>query len=87
MIDLHDLYVAEALQFVKDEVQNARSRGKEVVHFITGECFVKPMGCARHSRTNLGKGLHSDGGKAKIRPALEGHFTKYVRCFVTDSIN
>lgn len=79
MIDLHDLHVAEAVQFAKDEVQNARSRSKDVVHFITGEPFVKPMVCAHHCPTNSGKGLHSDGGKAKIRPALEEHFTKYVR--------
>lgn len=87
MIDLHDLHVPEAIRFAQDEVQNTRLRGKDVVHFITGESFVKPVGCAHHSRTNLGKGLHSDGGKAKIRPALEDYFTKYVRCFVTDSID
>ena len=79
MIDLHDLHVPEAVQFARDEVQNARSRGNEVVRFITGESFVKSMGCVHHSLTDLGKGLHSDGGKAKIRPALEEHFTKYVR--------
>ncbi|KAI9463660.1 hypothetical protein BJY52DRAFT_1252955, partial [Lactarius psammicola] len=57
-IDLHGLYVAEAVQLAKDQVQAARSRGDEVVRFI------------------VGKGLHADGGKAKIRPALEDLFTK-----------
>lgn len=87
MVDLHGLYVAEAVQFAKYEVQNARSRGDKVVRFIVGESFVKPVGCVHHSRTDLGKGLHSDDGKAKIRPALEDHFTKYLRCIVSDSID
>ncbi|KAH9083555.1 hypothetical protein EDB83DRAFT_2329929, partial [Lactarius deliciosus] len=51
-IDLHGLHVNEALQFAEDQLQTARSRGDEVVHFI------------------VGKGLHSDAGEAKIRPAL-----------------
>jgi len=57
-IDLHGLYVAEAVQFARDQVQTARLRGDEVVRFI------------------VGKGLHSDAGEAKIRPALEDYFTK-----------
>jgi len=58
MIDLHGLYVAEAVRLAKDQVQTARSRGDDVVRFI------------------VGKGSHSDDGEAKIRPALEGFFTK-----------
>ncbi|KAH9002119.1 hypothetical protein EDB86DRAFT_369197 [Lactarius hatsudake] len=57
-VDLHGLYVAEAVQFAKDHVEIARSRGDEAVRFI------------------VGKGLHSDAGGAKIRPALEDLFTK-----------
>ncbi|KAH8990467.1 hypothetical protein EDB92DRAFT_1798923, partial [Lactarius akahatsu] len=57
-VDLHGLYVAEAVQFAKDHVETARSRGDEAVRFI------------------VGKGLHSDAGEAKIRPALEDLFTK-----------
>ncbi|KAH9176285.1 hypothetical protein EDB89DRAFT_2240568 [Lactarius sanguifluus] len=57
-IDLHGLYVAEAVQFAKDQVETARSRGDEAVRYI------------------VGKGLHSDAGGAKIRPALEDLFTK-----------
>ncbi|KAH9002136.1 hypothetical protein EDB86DRAFT_2800984, partial [Lactarius hatsudake] len=68
-IDLHGLYVAEAIQVAEDQVQTARWRGDEVVHFI------------------VGKGLHSDAGEAKIRPALEKLFTKCVRCIVPDPTN
>ncbi|KAH9083550.1 hypothetical protein EDB83DRAFT_2669553 [Lactarius deliciosus] len=57
-IDLHGLYVAEAIQVAKDQLQTARLRGDEVVRFI------------------VGKGLHSDAGGAKIRPALEDLVTK-----------
>jgi len=57
-IDLHGLYVAEAKQFAKDQIQAAILRGDDVVRFI------------------VGKGLHSDAGLAKIRPALEVLFTK-----------
>jgi DNA-nicking Smr family endonuclease len=57
-IDLHGLYVAEAIQFAKDQVRAAKSRSDEAVRFI------------------VGKGLHAEDGVAKIRPALEAHFTK-----------
>ncbi|KAH9019014.1 hypothetical protein EDB85DRAFT_2121407 [Lactarius pseudohatsudake] len=57
-IDLHGLYVAEAIQVAKDQLQTARLRGDETVRFI------------------VGKGLHSDAGEAKIRPALEDLVTK-----------
>ncbi|KAI9463665.1 hypothetical protein BJY52DRAFT_1252969 [Lactarius psammicola] len=68
-IDLHGLHVAEAVQFAKDHVQTARSRGDEVVRFI------------------VGKGLHSDDGEAKIRPALEAHFTERGLVHSLDSKN
>ncbi len=81
MIDLHGLYVAEAIQVAKDQLQTARSRGDEVVRFIVGEFFdnLCLWDVVHNSRTRLGKGLHSDAGEAKIRPALEKLFTKYVR--------
>ncbi|KAH9038730.1 hypothetical protein EDB85DRAFT_1931771 [Lactarius pseudohatsudake] len=58
MIDLHGLHVPEAVQFARDQVESARSRGDEPVRFI------------------VGRGVHSNAGEAKIRPALEGHFKK-----------
>ncbi|KAI9463662.1 hypothetical protein BJY52DRAFT_1115514 [Lactarius psammicola] len=58
MIDLHGLYVAEAVGFTNELLQSAGSRGDEVVRLI------------------VGKGLHSDAGGAKIRPALENLCTE-----------
>ncbi|KAI0256080.1 hypothetical protein BJV78DRAFT_1117977 [Lactifluus subvellereus] len=52
-IDLHGLYVEEAIQYAKQELQSASLRDDEVVRFI------------------VGKGLHAQDGRAKIRPALE----------------
>ena len=42
MIDLHDLHVAEAVGFAKEELKSAKSRGDKVVRFIVGESFDKP---------------------------------------------
>ncbi|KAH9083559.1 hypothetical protein EDB83DRAFT_2212617 [Lactarius deliciosus] len=52
-IDLHGLFVAEAVGFVNQLLQYGESRGDQVM------CFI------------VGKGLHSDAGRARIRPALE----------------
>ncbi|KAF8274566.1 hypothetical protein EI94DRAFT_1713738, partial [Lactarius quietus] len=42
MIDLHGLYVPEAVKFAKEELQSAKSRGDEVLRFIVGKSFDKP---------------------------------------------
>jgi hypothetical protein len=60
------------VQFAKDQA------------FIVGESSDKPCRMCADSWivSDLGKGLHSDAGEAKIRSALEDHFTKYVRWIV-----
>ncbi|KAI9442248.1 hypothetical protein H4582DRAFT_1927321 [Lactarius indigo] len=50
-IDLHGLHVDEALQFARDQLQTARSRGDEIVRFIVGGSFDYSAGCAHNSRT------------------------------------
>lgn len=52
-IDLHGLFVAEAVGFANQLLQYGESRGEQVM------CFI------------VGKGKHSDAGRARIRPALE----------------
>ncbi|KIJ67832.1 hypothetical protein HYDPIDRAFT_83040, partial [Hydnomerulius pinastri MD-312] len=52
-IDLHGLYVKEAISYSDKSIQDARQRGDPEIHFI------------------VGKGLHSEGHVAKIKPALE----------------
>ncbi|KAH9061248.1 hypothetical protein EDB87DRAFT_405529 [Lactarius vividus] len=58
MVDLHRLYVAEAVRFAKEQLRSAKLKRDDVVYFI------------------VGKGLHSDAGGAKIRPALENLCTE-----------
>jgi len=52
-IDLHRLYVKEALAYTDQAIQQAKQRGDSEVRLI------------------VGKGLHSAGGAAKIKPAIE----------------
>ncbi|KAH9040798.1 hypothetical protein EDB85DRAFT_1886864 [Lactarius pseudohatsudake] len=46
-IDLHGLYVAEAIQVAEDQVEIARWRGDEVVHFIVGKGLHSGTGEAK----------------------------------------
>ncbi|KIM69734.1 hypothetical protein SCLCIDRAFT_103289, partial [Scleroderma citrinum Foug A] len=52
-VDLHGLYVKEAIAFSEEAIVKAQNRGDAEVQFI------------------VGKGLHSDGHVAKVKPALE----------------
>ncbi|KAH7916510.1 DUF1771-domain-containing protein [Hygrophoropsis aurantiaca] len=52
-IDLHGLYVKEAIAYSDKAIKEARQRGDAKIRLI------------------VGKGLHSDGHVAKIKPALE----------------
>ncbi|KAF8919967.1 hypothetical protein CPB85DRAFT_1276204 [Mucidula mucida] len=52
-IDLHGLYVKEAIAHTDAAIEEAKRRGATEIRLI------------------VGKGLHSNGGAAKIRPAIE----------------
>ncbi|KAJ7262267.1 hypothetical protein B0H12DRAFT_1105043 [Mycena haematopus] len=52
-IDLHGLYVKEAIDHTDKAIQEAKNRGDSELHLI------------------VGKGLHSQGHVAKIKPAIE----------------
>jgi len=73
-LDLHGLYVKEAIYFTDLGIQEARRRGDAKVHLIVG---MKPLSIflAIASRimglTAPGKGLHSPHGAAKLKPAIE----------------
>ncbi|GJE95850.1 DUF1771 and SMR domain-containing protein [Phanerochaete sordida] len=58
-VDLHGLYVKEAITYTDRAIQEAKSRGDSEVHII------------------VGKGLHSKGGAAKIKPAIEDLMQKH----------
>jgi DNA-nicking Smr family endonuclease len=52
-LDLHGLYVKEAISYSDKAIKEARQRGDSQIRLI------------------VGKGLHSNGHVAKIKPALE----------------
>jgi len=58
-IDLHGLYVKEAIARTDQAIQEAKQRGSSELHLI------------------VGKGLHSKGGAAKIKPAIEELMQKH----------
>ncbi|KAJ6593813.1 hypothetical protein B0H19DRAFT_1092100 [Mycena capillaripes] len=58
-IDLHGLYVKEAIEHTDRALEEAKSRGDSEVHLI------------------VGKGLHSQGHVAKIKPAIEELMQKH----------
>ncbi|KAJ8077120.1 hypothetical protein PM082_001548 [Marasmius tenuissimus] len=58
-IDLHGLYVKEAIAHTDRAIEQAKQRGDSTVHLI------------------VGKGLHSKGGVAKIKPAIEDLMQKH----------
>ncbi|KJA19964.1 hypothetical protein HYPSUDRAFT_167771 [Hypholoma sublateritium FD-334 SS-4] len=58
-IDLHGLYVKEAISRVEQAIQSANLAGETQLNLI------------------VGKGLHSTGGVAKIKPAIADLIQKY----------
>lgn len=57
-LDLHGLYVKEAISYSDKAIKEARQRGDSQIRLI------------------VGKGLHSNGHVAKIKPALENLMTQ-----------
>ncbi|KZP17983.1 DUF1771-domain-containing protein, partial [Athelia psychrophila] len=58
-IDLHGLYVKEAISHTDQAIVQAKQRGDADIHLI------------------VGKGIHSQGGHAKIKPAIEELMQKH----------
>ena len=72
---MHGLYVKEAITYTDRSIQEARGRGDSEIHFIVG--MSSYSGCVIFVSTDpwystiSGKGLHSKGGVAKLKPAIE----------------
>ncbi|PBK85166.1 DUF1771-domain-containing protein [Armillaria gallica] len=58
-IDLHGLYVKEAIAYTDAALEEAKLRGDSEIRFI------------------VGKGLHSEGGTAKVGPAIKDLMREY----------
>src|SRR5712691_7744203 len=85
-VDLHGLSVPEALEYAKQELQSTTLRDDRVVRFIVGTPFIHSlwfmsisMVCCWLFLPGSGKGLHSEAGKVKIRPALEQLCDEFVK--------
>ena len=73
-IDLHGLYVKEAIARTDRAIEEAKQRGDSTIHLIVGtltDLLSLSTGTFDTHRLCLGKGLHSKGGVAKIKPAIE----------------
>lgn len=83
-IDLHGLYVKEAIAYTDKSIQEARQRGDSSVHLIVGQSPHPPLHSPVNDRranafpTRIGKGLHSPQHAAKLKPAIEELMQKYV---------
>ena len=77
-VDLHGLYVKEAIAYTDRAIQEAKQRGDSEVHLIVGAFRVRlPSSPRVLTRPTAGKGLHSRNG-AKIKPAIEDLMRKCV---------
>ncbi|PVF94052.1 DUF1771-domain-containing protein [Serendipita vermifera] len=68
-VDLHGLYVKEAIERTEEAIQAAQQRGDPDIHLI------------------VGKGLHSQGHVAKLKPAIQDLIVKYQLAAALDPNN
>lgn len=80
------MYVAEAVEYAKEELQSAMYRNDDTVIFIVGMYFclsTTALSCDVFQWLTflvppIGQGRHSEDGVPKLRPALEELFDEYV---------
>lgn len=69
-VDLHGLYVKEAITYTDQSIVEARARGDKEIRLIVGS--YHPFFYLRKDRTfRAGKGIHSPNHAAKLKPAIE----------------
>ena len=69
-VDLHGLYVKEAVERTEQAIQAAQQRGDPSIHLIVGEYSASYL-LRISAHIFVGKGLHSQGQVAKIKSAIE----------------
>ena len=70
-IDLHGLYVKEAIAYSQKAVADARQRGDSGIRLIVGMCVASARSEPSISSSLAGQGNHSEGGISRLRPAIE----------------
>ena len=70
-IDLHGLYVKEAIAYSQRAVADARQRDDSEIRLIVGMCVASARFEPFISSSLAGQGNHSEGGISRLRPAIE----------------
>jgi hypothetical protein len=76
--------VKEAIEYADRAIEDAKRRGDTTINIIVGPSFSIQrtfFGLADVELLRLGKGLHSSGGVAKLKPAIEALMQKYAPIF------
>ncbi len=76
-IDLHGLYVKEAIAYTDAALKEAKLRGDSEIRLIVGTCRSRKSSIESEVCI-VGKGLHSEWGTAKVGPAIKNLMRKYV---------
>jgi len=74
-VDLHGLYVKEAIARTEQAVEAAQQRGDSNIHLIVGR-FALFYVLLIWTGGVVGKGLHSQDHVAKLKPAIEDLMVK-----------
>lgn len=74
-VDLHGLYVKEAIGYSMKAITEARRRGDSEVRLIVGMCISSASRLQAqvwcHGSSLAGRGTHSDGGVSRLKPAIQ----------------
>ena len=73
-IDLHGLYVKEAIARADEAIIQAKGQDRSELRLIVGWWnipYLSQVDSLPVCSSDIGKGLHSQGGVAKIKPAIE----------------
>ena len=76
----------EAIDYTDRAIEAAKRRGDTTINIIVGSSFLprnNEQSCSRRAVLRSGKGLHSSGGVAKLKPAIEALMQKYEHRFRT----
>jgi hypothetical protein len=77
-VDLHGLYVKEAITYTDNSIAEARARGDKEIRLIVGPYspFIRVRRQLTVCVVCVGKGIHSPNNTAKLKPAIEGLMQK-----------
>ena len=70
----------EAIDYTDRAIEDAKYRGDTTIKVIVGSSFLSTdngLFCLQRRVSRPGKGLHSSGGVAKLKPAIEALMQKY----------